>query len=639
MTRARGSLLAAIAVLLVVFSAPVAGAQQDDRLSVRSVDGTDSANVELDFLFAGARGDLTDVTLRENGKVVDTTAAQLIEESQQLIGTVLVIDTSLSMEDDGKFAAAKDAAQAFVSAKGPNDRIAIVSFDSVARVDQGFTDNEGALSAAIDGLELASETALFDAVEASVNLFDGSDLQPNVVLLSDGEDTSSDISAGAARRFVTDSGALVYAVSLGDGAGDIEGFSELAKASGGRLLRADKAEDLGAIYTDIQKSLKNQYRIVFASQADGEGLAKLSLSVAGERVTVDYSPGSRSSGSQLIVTDSGKPAGPAFLRGNFGLYLVGLLVLMAVGGLVYAVVTAFVNENKSLDSVLQPYADGFVAGDDDADESGLAQTPLLRRAVELTGDFAERRGFLERVEVALERANLPLRAAEAMFFFGSVVVVVTLLTLVISRNLIVTVVVAVLASFSGRFILGFLAGRRRKKFQAQLPDMLQLLSGTLRAGYSLMQGVEAVSQEISEPMAREIQRVVTEARLGRELEESLDAVGDRMDSDDFAWAVMAIRIQREVGGNLSELLLTVAQTMTARERLRRDVNALTAEGKISAIVLGILPVGLGFAMYAINREYIETLWQVGAGQLALIGALVLMAVGVFWMKKTIEIDI
>ena len=108
-----------------------------------------------------------------------------------------------------------------------------------------------------------------------------------------------------------------------------------------------------------------------------------------------------------------------------------------------------------------------------------------------------------------------------------------------------------------------------------------------------MQGVEAVSQEVAEPMGRELRRVVTEARLGRPLEEALEGVADRMESGDFAWAVMAIRIQREVGGNLAELLVTVAETMTERERLRRDVDALTAEGKISAIVLGILPVGLG----------------------------------------------
>ena len=130
-----------------------------------------------------------------------------------------------------------------------------------------------------------------------------------------------------------------------------------------------------------------------------------------------------------------------------------------------------------------------------------------------------------------------------------------------------------------------------------LPDTLQLLSGTLRAGYSMMQGVEAVSQEVSEPMGRELRRVVTEARLGRPLEESLDAVAERMDSPDFGWAVMAIRIQREVGGNLSELLMTVADTMTQRERLKRDVKSLTAEGRISAYVLAALPVLLGFAMW------------------------------------------
>ena len=104
-----------------------------------------------------------------------------------------------------------------------------------------------------------------------------------------------------------------------------------------------------------------------------------------------------------------------------------------------------------------------------------------------------------------------------------------------------------------------------------------------------MQGVEAVSQEVEDPMGSELRRVVTESRLGRPLEESLDGVAERMDSPDFAWAVMAIRIQREVGGNLSELLLTVADTMTQRERLRRDVAALTAEGRMSAIVLGLLP--------------------------------------------------
>ena len=172
-----------------------------------------------------------------------------------------------------------------------------------------------------------------------------------------------------------------------------------------------------------------------------------------------------------------------------------------------------------------------------------------------------------------------------------------------------------------------------------LPDTLQLLSGTLRAGYSLMQGVEAVSHEVEEPMGFELRRVVTESRLGRPLEEALEGTAERMNSPDFAWAVMAIRIQREVGGNLSELLLTVAETMTARERLRRDVSALTAEGRVSAFVLGILPIGLGIAIYILNPEYIQRLFDTTIGNILLVVAGISMLIGFFWMKKIIDIEI
>jgi tight adherence protein B len=154
-----------------------------------------------------------------------------------------------------------------------------------------------------------------------------------------------------------------------------------------------------------------------------------------------------------------------------------------------------------------------------------------------------------------------------------------------------------------------------------------------------MQGVEAVSQEVSEPMGQELRRVVTESRLGRPLEESLDGVAERMASPDFAWAVMAIRIQREVGGNLSELLLTVAETMTQRERLRRDIKSLTAEGRISAIILGFLPLGLAFAMWAINPEYIGTLFNTTFGKGLHILAHIGMLVGFAWMRQIIKIEI
>ena len=189
------------------------------------------------------------------------------------------------------------------------------------------------------------------------------------------------------------------------------------------------------------------------------------------------------------------------------------------------------------------------------------------------------------------------------------------------------------------FYVGFRAKRRKKKFVRQLPDMLQLLAGTLRAGYSVSQGFESVSREIEDPMGRELRRVMTEARLGRLLEDALEATGRRMQSEDFEWAVMAIRIQREVGGNLAELLMTVSDTMTQRERLRRDVAALTAEGRMSAIVLGCLPPGLALVMYVMNPTYIGRLFQDSIGIAMLVGAVLMMLIGFAWMKKVITIEI
>jgi tight adherence protein B len=203
----------------------------------------------------------------------------------------------------------------------------------------------------------------------------------------------------------------------------------------------------------------------------------------------------------------------------------------------------------------------------------------------------------------------------------------------------VGLVLGLIAALIPPGVVNFLAARRKSTFLAQLPDTLQLLAGTLRAGYSLMQGIEAVSQEIDGPMGYELRRVVTEARLGRPVEESLEGTADRMASEDFAWCVMAIRIQREVGGNLAELLLTVADTMVARERLRRDVKTLTAEGRISAIILGILPVGLGFVMYALNPDYISKLFTDTLGNILLGLAIVAMGIGFYWMKRIIDIEI
>ncbi len=219
------------------------------------------------------------------------------------------------------------------------------------------------------------------------------------------------------------------------------------------------------------------------------------------------------------------------------------------------------------------------------------------------------------------------------------VLLAAILGLLLSGSIIGALITALIFGFFQVFAVRFMARKRMKAFEKQLPDTLQLLAGTLRAGYSLPQGLEAVSKEISDPMGYELTRVMTEARLGRELEDALNSTAERLESDDFAWAVMAISIQREVGGNLNELLMTVSDTMVARERLHGEVAALTAEGKLSAAILGGLPPALGMVMYVMNPAYISPLFTTTIGK-ALIGvALTLMLIGMGWMKKVITINV
>jgi tight adherence protein B len=189
------------------------------------------------------------------------------------------------------------------------------------------------------------------------------------------------------------------------------------------------------------------------------------------------------------------------------------------------------------------------------------------------------------------------------------------------------------------FYLGFKRSRRRKAFERSLPDTLQLMSGSLAAGLSLAQSVDTIVREGNEPVSSEFRRVLVETRLGVALEDALDGVAERFESKDFAWVVMAIRIQRQVGGNLAELLDTVAATMREREYMRRQVAALAAEGKLSAIVLAGLPPLFMLYLLMTRRDYVMVMFSDPVGWLMLGGAGLLLGVGTLWMSRLVKVEV
>jgi tight adherence protein B len=253
--------------------------------------------------------------------------------------------------------------------------------------------------------------------------------------------------------------------------------------------------------------------------------------------------------------------------------------------------------------------------------------------------FAERQGFSERLDAQLEAAGFSVRSGE--FVIGTVGC--ALLGAVLGAALLGTPLMAIgvgaLCGVVPHFLLKIALRRRADKLREQLPDVLTVLASSLRAGHSFMQALDTVAKEIAAPAAAEFQRVVAEVRLGRPIEEALEALADRVGSSDFRWAVLAVNIQREVGGNLAEILDTVADTLRERAMMRRQIRVLTAEGRLSAWVLGLMPVAILLLMLAENREYISLLWTTTPGLVMLIGGASFLVAGLLWMRKIVDIDV
>ena len=195
------------------------------------------------------------------------------------------------------------------------------------------------------------------------------------------------------------------------------------------------------------------------------------------------------------------------------------------------------------------------------------------------------------------------------------------------------ILLAVAVPVATKVLLSVRTGRRQRAFADQLDDSLQMLASSLRAGHSLLQALNAVAQEAPTPPSEEFARVVNETRVGRDLGQALDETASRMGSPDMVWVAQAIAINRQVGGNLAEVLDGVGHTIRERGQIRRQVKALSAEGRLSAYVLMALPFGVAGFLMVSNPAYMAKFTQslVGYGLLVLCG--VLLIVGGLWLRK------
>jgi tight adherence protein B len=606
-----------------------------DGTSISYVERTDEGLQILVSVPPNAAVDVDNVAVAIDGSTAPATAAPADDTTTVRRTAVLVMDTSNSMRGD-RIAAAKAAALTFLETVPEDVYVGIVTFDSdVTPALQPTLDRDEA-RAVVDGLELAKETRLYDGVQAGIDMA-GTEGQRQLLVLSDGADTS-DTALEDVTAAVGDADLLVNVVAIEQRQADaVAALNDLATAGAGELINADP-EALSRAFTAEADVLARQVLVtaeVPASVTSAEATVAVTLgSDQGDLQAEAFTPIGEGSAEDPAAAGVDEPM---MLNST---YFYGGLAALGVG-LLLVLIMAAPKKAKPLTGaeLASTYASRVTGGRQGEDESGgdaaLAQATATAEKV-----LGASKSLESRIADRLEAAGNPFKPAEWLLLHVGVFIVMGMVGLLLGGgSLVLGVIFLALGAVGPWMYLGFKRNRRKKKFESSLADTLQLISGSLSAGLSLAQSIDTVVKEGQEPIAGEFKRVLVETRLGIDLDEALQGVADRFESQDFAWIVMAIRIQRQVGGNLAELLETVAATIREREYMRRQVSALAAEGKLSAWVLGGLPPAFMLYLLVAKRDYVMPMFTEPIGWMMLGGAALLLSTGVFWMSRLVKVEV
>ena len=308
----------------------------------------------------------------------------------------------------------------------------------------------------------------------------------------------------------------------------------------------------------------------------------------------------------------------------------GGLALLAVGFL-----SRVYNREERLADILDlPYGENDVELGDVIEQ----HSTIVDNLSQVAGRFVEQLDEKGTLATKLEKARVPMRPGEYVVVMAAAGAVLGAFGWAITSQWFVGVVGIAVAFVLGNLYLTRRITKRRKQFEEQFPDALSLIASSLSAGHTFLRAIQMMCEECEPPLADEFGRVVSETQLGDPLVDALDRMAQRLEVRDVEWVVQAIRIQQTVGGRLADLLHTLADFIRAREEVRREVDVLTAEGKISAWVLGALPVFLLVAISVMNPGYMNTMFQ-GWGYVWLAGCVVSVGFGVSFINRMVKVDV
>jgi len=566
--------------------------------------------------------------------------------AQEKRTALILIDTSGSMAG-GKLKAAKSAATSFLAQLPKDVYVGLAGFADHPQLMVKPTRNHAPVLAALGRLTAHGETSLYDAIRLGAKDL-GTGGSRTIVLLSDGGDTVSRASLKSAESMLGRSGVHMSAIGFKTDESQYGVLSKLAAAGQGSMVGATDNASLEKAFGSAAQRIAAQVRVAVAVPANVGG--HQDITVSGVANGKPFTAVAHATLPPLAAQPASTATGPATHVAPAAGFVSGPFVWIAAGAVFIGLLAVIL---LAASSVFTPRARKRILNLDSyiGTAVGAAKHSSTRRGVDLTGGllrvgdaFARRHESSAKTALLLERADLPLRVNEWYVLRGLAIFVGACLGWFLlhgsTAGLLIGLLLGLLAGFLlPPILLSTLAGRRARKFEIQLPDVLTLIASSLTSGFSLPQAVDATARDAAEPAAKEFARALAETRIGADLEDALDRMATRMDSTNMTWTVMAIRIQRHVGGNLAETLRTTAKTLRERESLRRQVLALSADGRLSAYILIALPILLGGWMYVVNRAYLALLWTTLLGGVMLVFAAVAMTMGILWMRQTVKVEV
>lgn len=564
----------------------------------------------------------------ENGSLVTGANAVNLGSSATV---VLAIDRSRSMAGRS-IADAAAAADTFVKTKPAGDAIGVVAFGSHALALTTFStstiDADGALRTI--SVDRRPGTALYDAVVMAATQLS---VRPPggrvLIVLTDGKDVSSRASLATAIAAARSAGVAVYPIAIAGPEYTPGPLRQLASATGGAFFRASDSGALNDVYSRIASQLSRTWQVSYLTSARPGDALKLRVTVPGQ--------GAAARDVQVPAGPGGAAASPGpsrLLPASFYRSAAGTAVVaLAIGILALLGYLIVLRAQKSLwlKKRLEPHVgQGKVKKQT---EQRFASFSALAKATERAlGNLRQFRWLSQ----MLDRSDLPIRAGEFAYIVLGAGLVAGILAGAIAQSALVFVIAALIGGSLPLAFVQFKARRRLRAFDDQLPDLLVTLAASLKAGHSFRQGIQSVVDEGLEPASREFRRVLTDTRLGRPLEDSLNEMAERIGSKNFTFVINAVTIQRQVGGSLASLFDMVAETVRSRQQFSRRIRALTAMGRLSAYVLVALPFFLCMVITLINRSFMAPLWTQHAGHVLVITGLAMMAMGSAILKKIVS---